>query len=181
MRWGKGRACSRAFLGQIMSGVVAAMRRNLLSCTSLARHGLIALATALTALPEPALAGELAVTRAISAWLDLNQQEFAALTASLLFGSRAPRGTLTMATRMLGARDLVLGLGTLRALDRDADAATWAKASAGADAGDAVAAFLVLGAIPTSRALPTAAVAAGALFDTAAAKAGCCLANSSQA
>ncbi len=38
-----------------MSGVAAAMRRTLLSCTSLARNGLIALAAA----SEPALAGDL--------------------------------------------------------------------------------------------------------------------------
>jgi hypothetical protein len=84
------------------------------------------------------------------------------VTSSLMFGARVSRGPLTMATRMLGARDLVLGLGTLRALDRDADPATWAKASAGADAGDAIAALLVLRAIPTSRALPTVAVAGAA-------------------
>ena len=102
---GKRRACSRAFLGQIMSGVVAAMRRNLLSCTSLARHGLIALATALTALPEPAVAGDLTITQAISAWLDLNHQEFAALTTALsLVGFTVVAAILLMRTRIRATR-----------------------------------------------------------------------------
>ena len=83
-------------------------------------------------------------------------------TTSLMFGARSPRGALTMATRMLGARDLALGLGTLRALDQDADPASWAAASAAADAVDAVAAVSVLRAIPRSRALPTVAAAGAA-------------------
>src|SRR5204863_9623956 len=70
-------------LGQIMSGVVAAMRRTLLSCTSLARNGLIAFAMAASAASEPALAGDLSLSQAISAWLDLNHQEFAVLTTAL--------------------------------------------------------------------------------------------------
>jgi hypothetical protein len=78
---------------------------------------------------------------------------------SSLFGVRSS-GALTMATRMLGARDLVLGLGTLRALDQDVDPATWAKAGAAADGADAVAAVLALGRVPASRALPTTIVAA---------------------
>jgi peptide-methionine (R)-S-oxide reductase len=84
------------------------------------------------------------------------------LTSSLMFGHRTSRGPVTMATRMLGARDLALGLGMLRALDRDADPASWSAASAVADAGDTVACVLVLGAIPTSRAVPTIAASAGA-------------------
>ncbi len=88
-----------------MSGVVAAMRRNLLSCTSLARHGLISLATALTALPQAALAGDSAVTQAISAWLDLNHQEFAALTTALsLLGFTVVAAILLMRTRIRATR-----------------------------------------------------------------------------
>ena len=88
-----------------MSGVVAAMRRNLLSCTSLARHGLMALATTLTALPEPALAGDLTVTQVISAWLDLNHQEFAALTTALsLLGFTVVAAILLMRTRIRATR-----------------------------------------------------------------------------
>ncbi|MET0444488.1 MAG: two-component sensor histidine kinase, partial [Pseudorhodoplanes sp.] len=88
-----------------MSGVVAAMRRNLLSCTSLARHGLIALATTLTALPEPAVAGDLTVTQVISAWLDLNHQEFAVLTTALsLLGFTVVAAILMMRTRVKATR-----------------------------------------------------------------------------
>src|SRR5882672_1876929 len=80
---GSRRALESCVLGQIMSGVVAAMRRNLLSCTSLARYGVIALASALSVVSEPALAGDLSISEAISAWLDLNHQEFAVLTTAL--------------------------------------------------------------------------------------------------
>ena len=66
-----------------MSGVVAAMRRTLLSCTSLARCGVIALAAILSASSEPALAVDLTIPQAISALLDLNHQESAALTTAL--------------------------------------------------------------------------------------------------
>jgi len=48
-----------------MSGVVAAMRRNLLSCTSMARYGLTALATTLSMVPEPALAGDLSISQVV--------------------------------------------------------------------------------------------------------------------
>jgi signal transduction histidine kinase len=84
-----------------MSGVVAAMRRNLLSCTSLARHGLLALATALSVASEPALAGDLTVQQAISAWFDFNHQEFAVLTTALsLLGFSVVAAILLMRTRV---------------------------------------------------------------------------------
>src|SRR6266702_5214 len=78
--WGSARAFESCVLGQIMTGVVAAMRRTLLSCTSLARHGLIALATMA---PAPAHASELSLSQLASAWFDLNHQEFAVLTTAL--------------------------------------------------------------------------------------------------
>ena len=80
---------------------------------------------------------------------------------ALAFGAPRAAGALVMATRMLGARDLVLGLGALRALDQDIDAPTWARAGAAADAADAAAALLSLGRIPARHAVPTVAVAAG--------------------
>ncbi len=92
-------------LGQIMSGVVAAMRRTLLSCTSLARYGLIALAIALPASLEPALAADLTITQAISALFDLNHQEFAALTSALsLLGFTVVAAILLMRTRIRATR-----------------------------------------------------------------------------
>jgi hypothetical protein len=88
-----------------MSGVVAAMRRNLLSCTSLARHGMIALASALSIVSEPALAGDLPLSEVISAWLDLNQQEFAVLTTALsLLGFTVVAAILLMRTRVKATR-----------------------------------------------------------------------------
>lgn len=88
-----------------MSGVVAAMRRNLLSCTSLARHGVLALATALSVASGPALAGDLTVGQALSVWFDFNHQEFAVLTASLsLLGFSVVAAILLMRTRVRATR-----------------------------------------------------------------------------
>ncbi len=86
-----------------MSGVVAAMRRTLLSCTSLARHGLIAVATILSA--APALAGDLTVPQLISIWSNLNRQELAVLTMALsLVGFSVVAAILLMRTRVRATR-----------------------------------------------------------------------------
>src|SRR5215211_7882081 len=88
-----------------MSGVVAAMRRTLLSCTSLARCGVIALATAFSASAEPALAAELTIAQTISALFDLNHQEFAVLTTALsLLGFTVVAAILLMRTRVRASR-----------------------------------------------------------------------------
>ena len=88
-----------------MLGVVAAMRRTLLSCTSLARCGVIALAAILSASSEPALAVDLTIPQAISALLDLNHQEFAALTTALsLLGFTVVAAILLMRTRIRATR-----------------------------------------------------------------------------
>jgi signal transduction histidine kinase len=88
-----------------MSGVVAAMRRTLLSCTSLARHGLIALATTVSAASEPAMAGDLSLSEVVSAWFDLNHQEFAVLTTALaLVGFSVVAAILLMHTRVNATR-----------------------------------------------------------------------------
>src|SRR3954462_4625421 len=84
-----------------MLGVGAAMRRTLLSCTSLARHGVIALATTLAAFVEPASAADLTITQTISALFDLNHQEFAALTTALsLLGFTVMAAILLMRSRV---------------------------------------------------------------------------------
>ena len=81
------------------------MRRTLLSCTSLARCGVIALATALSASPEPALAAELTIAQTISALFDLNHQEFAVLTTALsLLGFTVVAAILLMRTRIRATR-----------------------------------------------------------------------------
>src|SRR5882757_7553809 len=88
-----------------MSGVVAAMRRTLLSCTSLARNGLIALVTISSAASEPAFAGNVALSETISNWLDLNHQEFAVLTTALaLVGFSVVAAILLMRTRVRATR-----------------------------------------------------------------------------
>jgi hypothetical protein len=79
---------------------------------------------------------------------------------ALVFGPRGRDGAVAVMVRVFAGRDLVLGLGTLRALDRDADPAGWAKAAAAADALDATAAVLGLRAIPPARALLGATSAA---------------------
>jgi signal transduction histidine kinase len=88
-----------------MSGVVAAMRRTLLSCTSLARYGLFALATAVSTASEPVLARDLSLTQVVSTWLDLNHQEVAVLTTALaLVGFSVVAAILLMRTRVKATR-----------------------------------------------------------------------------
>jgi PAS domain-containing protein len=88
-----------------MSGVIVAMRRTLLSCTSLARNGLIGLGTAALMSIAPAHAGDLPSPHAISAFLDLNRQEIAALaTALALLGFSVVAAALLMRTRVRATR-----------------------------------------------------------------------------
>ena len=87
-----------------MSGVIVAMRRTLLSCTSLARNGLIGLGAALVSI-APARAGDLPLLDAISAFFDLNRQEIAVLTTALaLLGFSVVAAILLMRTRLRAAR-----------------------------------------------------------------------------
>src|SRR6202023_3026598 len=87
-----------------MSGVIVAMRRTLLSCTTLARNGLIALGASVASI-VPARADEFAFTHAISSYLDLNHQEFAALPTSLaLLGFSVLAAILLMHTRVRAAK-----------------------------------------------------------------------------
>jgi signal transduction histidine kinase len=91
-----------------MSGVIGSMRRTLLSCTSLARHGLMTLGATLVAVPVSATAGhaeELGVLRTLSDFVELNHQEFAALTTSLaLLGFSVVAAILLMRTRLRAAK-----------------------------------------------------------------------------
>src|ERR1700756_2610654 len=90
-------------LGQTMSGVIVAMRRTLLSCTSLARNGLILLGVNLASI-VPVRAGDLPLLDAISADLGLNRQEFAVLTTALaLLGFSVVSAILLMRTRVRAA------------------------------------------------------------------------------
>ncbi len=70
-----------------------------------------------------------------------------ALVAAPGFGARALSGRSAsgiepLLTRMLGARDLTLGLGTVIALDRGAPVRGWLEAAALADTADCVASLL---------------------------------------
>jgi signal transduction histidine kinase len=86
------------------------MRRTLLSRTSLARNGRIAVATVLavaciSVAAEPVFARDLSLTEVISAWFDLNHQEFAVLTTALsLLGFSVVAAILLMRTRVRATR-----------------------------------------------------------------------------
>lgn len=80
------------------------MRRTLLSCTSLARNGLIGLAFSWLLPAGTAAAADLAITDALAAWLDLNHQEFAVLaTAMALLGFSVVSAILLMRNRTRAA------------------------------------------------------------------------------
>ncbi len=87
-----------------MSGVIVAMRRTMLSCTSLARNGLIGLGAALVSI-VPADAGDLPLLDTISTLFDFNRQEIAVLaTALALLGFSVVAAILLMRTRVRAAR-----------------------------------------------------------------------------
>ena len=82
-----------------MSGVIVSMRRTLLSCTSLARSGLIGSALAALLPAAPARAADLIDT--LSNMLDFNRQELAVLaTALALLGFSVVAAILLMRTRV---------------------------------------------------------------------------------
>src|SRR5271169_5507421 len=89
-----------------MSGVIVAMRRTLLSCTSLARNGLIGLAASALLPAGPAAAKELGVLGALSTFFGFNRQEIAVLTTALaLLGFSVVAAILLMHTRVRAAKN----------------------------------------------------------------------------
>ena len=87
-----------------MSGVIVSMRRTLLSCTSLARKGLVGAALAALLPAAPASAADLVDT--LSTLLDLNRQEIAALaTALALLGFSVVAAIQLMRTRVRTAKN----------------------------------------------------------------------------
>src|SRR5215471_5686885 len=87
-----------------MSGVIVSMRRTLLSCTSLARNGLIGTALAALLPAAPANAAEFLDT--LSTLLDFNRQEIAVLaTAFALLGFSVVAAILLMRSRVSAARN----------------------------------------------------------------------------
>ena len=92
-------------LGQTMSGVIVSMRRTLLSCTSLARNGLIFLCVSMASI-SLAQAGDLPLVDAVSTLLDLNRLELVLLaTALALLGFSVVAAILLMRTRLRSARN----------------------------------------------------------------------------
>jgi hypothetical protein len=74
-------------------------------------------------------------------------------------GAHINERTTMMFVRAMGARDLALGLGTLRALERDEAPRNWVAASAFADAADVVATVIAGSAIGARRAVPIVTLA----------------------
>lgn len=68
-------------------------------------------------------------------------------------GDPDPGPTAVLAARMLGARDAILGIGTMAALDRGADVSAWLEAGALADASDALAGLAAWRDLPPVRRL----------------------------
>jgi signal transduction histidine kinase len=91
-------------LGQRMSGVIATIRRTLLSCTTLARDGLIALAGAVP-FASTAFASDKQLLDSLSPWLGFNRQEVAVLTTALaLLGFSVLSAILLMHNRIRTAK-----------------------------------------------------------------------------
>jgi signal transduction histidine kinase len=106
-----------------MSGVIAAMRRTLLSCTSLAHGGRAALGTLVGAcglgLAQPAQAADLSFLHTV---MGVNHQEFAALTTALsLLGFSVVAAILLMRTRLRAARNEATLRSEIQHLQSEAD------------------------------------------------------------
>jgi hypothetical protein len=80
------------------------------------------------------------------------------LAARVMGAGRAPRGTAPLLARMLGARDIALGLGTVIALDRGKPVRGWIEGSALADAADCLACLLARTELPPNVVRATASL-----------------------
>jgi hypothetical protein len=84
------------------------------------------------------------------------------LAGRVMFGREGSRPGVGALARMLGGRDLVLGLGVVIAMDRGAPVRGWLEACAVADTVDLVACTLARDQIPPATYVTTAALAGGA-------------------
>ena len=82
------------------------------------------------------------------------------LSARMLSGRKAA-GVEPLLTRMLGARDLLLGMGTVIALDRGAPVRGWVEASAASDVADSVACLLARSCMSSRACSATVVIAVG--------------------
>src|SRR4051794_28495479 len=84
------------------------------------------------------------------------------LAGRFMFGRDGSRPATKLLARMVGGRDLALGLGVVIALDRGAPVRGWLEAGALADVVDLVACVIARDEIPKATYVSTAAVAGGA-------------------
>ncbi|MEA2887035.1 MAG: hypothetical protein QOD11_1395 [Bradyrhizobium sp.] len=106
-----------------MSDVIAAMRRTLLSCTSLVRDGIVGVAVSVWAACAPARASDLQLLeQALATFFDLNRQEVAVLaTAFAVLGFSVVAAILLMRTRVRAANNEARLRSELRSLQVEAD------------------------------------------------------------
>jgi signal transduction histidine kinase len=105
-----------------MSDVIAAMRRTLLSCTSLVRGGIVGVAVSALA-SAPARAADVAYLESLLAtFFDLNRQEVAVLAIALaVLGFSVVAAILLMRTRVRAANNEARLRSELRSLQVEAD------------------------------------------------------------
>jgi hypothetical protein len=84
------------------------------------------------------------------------------LAGRVMFGREGARPAIRAFARMLGGRDLVLGLGVVIALDRGAPVRGWLEACAVADTVDLVSCVLARDEIPRTTYVNTVALAGAA-------------------
>ena len=88
-----------------MSGVIVVMRQTLLSCTSLARKGLLGLAATALAPATPGFAGNGVPADAVTTLFELSRQDVAEVTAMLaLLGFSVVAAVALVRTRLAAAR-----------------------------------------------------------------------------
>ncbi|MEA2890484.1 MAG: hypothetical protein QOI05_1277, partial [Bradyrhizobium sp.] len=106
-----------------MSDVIAAMRRTLLSCTSLVRDGIVGVAVSVWAACAPARASDLQLLeQALATFFDLNRQEVAVLaTAFAVLGFSVVAAILLMRTRVHASNNEARLRSELRSLQVEAD------------------------------------------------------------
>ena len=105
-----------------MSGVIVGMRRTLLSCSSLARNGLLGLAAAMLPPGGVAWAGDLALVDVVTDLFDFTRQEIAFLTTALsLLGFSVVAAILLMRNGVRAARSEARLRGELSQLQAQAD------------------------------------------------------------
>lgn len=83
------------------------------------------------------------------------------LTGRQWLGDVASQPSAAVAVRCLGARDLAIGVGLVRALDRGAHPTPWLIAASAADAADAMGTLLAWKHLPPRGRLLTALMATG--------------------